>query len=73
MARNAIANRTQLAKRLGLPTSRVTEAFNEDWSGRATIKLLYRLRREFGIDIGLLVDQPAAAPSRPINRTGVKT
>jgi transcriptional regulator with XRE-family HTH domain len=67
MARNAITNRTQLAKRLGLPTSRVTEAFNEDWSGRATIRLLYRLRREFGVDIGLLVEQPTPTPSRPVN------
>ena len=58
MARNGIQNRTQLAKRLDVPTARVTESFDNNWSGRATIKLLYRLSKEFKIDIGLLVEQP---------------
>jgi hypothetical protein len=69
MSRNGIRSRTQLAKRLGVYTSVVTEAFDEDWSGRATIKLLWRLRREFGVDIGLLVAQPATSTVLPTTRS----
>lgn len=55
MAKNNIRTRHELAKRLPVGRATVYEAFDEDWSGYATDRMLALLAAHLSANIGPLV------------------
>jgi hypothetical protein len=60
-----IRSRGELARRIGVSRSVVNAAFDEDWRGRATSRLIARLACFFEVLVDQLIVDPAAAPTRP--------
>lgn len=57
-ANHGIDSRNALAKVLNCGRSAIYESFNEDWSGTATITILVRMCRRFGVPMHHLVIEP---------------
>lgn len=55
MSQNGIQTRHELAKRLPVGRATVYEAFDADWSGNATDRMLALLAAHLSADIGPLV------------------
>ncbi|OHU72281.1 hypothetical protein BKG86_16995 [Mycobacteroides chelonae] len=64
MSRNGIHNRSELAKRTGLKRSTVYEAFDEDWAGVATHRVLSQIAGQFRVPLSVLVVEPATQGMR---------
>jgi len=58
MADNGIGSRHGLSERLDVTRSTVYDAFDADWSGRATDKMIAQLMVHLGADFGDLIAKP---------------
>jgi len=65
LVRHDIHSRGELAARIGASRSRIYEAFDDNWRGRATPMLIYRLARLFNCPLSAIVLEPAALNRRP--------
>ncbi|SHT54767.1 Uncharacterised protein [Mycobacteroides abscessus subsp. abscessus] len=66
---NGIENKRQLSKVTGIPTSTLSEQFNEDWEGRPTIPVLAQMAGVFGVQVSSLIIEPGFRnmPARPMS------
>jgi hypothetical protein len=70
MADNNIGSRHALSERLDVTRSTVYEAFDENWAGRATDKMIAQLMVHLGADFGELIAKPVNG--RKTGRKGTK-
>ncbi|QFG10271.1 transcriptional repressor [Mycobacterium phage DyoEdafos] len=70
-----ILNRNELAKELKVSRSRVYETFSENWSGRASMRVLEAMCGHFRVPISRIVTEPgrASAQARARRQTVRKT
>ncbi|AXH67846.1 transcriptional repressor [Mycobacterium phage Bromden] len=68
-----ILNRTELAKKINLSRSTVYEAFAEDWSGRASMKVLEAMCGHFRVPLSRIVTEPGRASAQArVRRSSVR-
>lgn len=70
MLSNGIRNRQELAQYTKVPQSTVYAAFDQDWAGEATAKMLAVIASSFGTKLDLIVKVPAAKTK--LRKIGVK-
>lgn len=65
---NGIENKRQLSKVTGVPTSTLSDQFNEDWEGRPTLPVLAQIAGVFGVQVSSLIIEPGyRAVQRPMS------
>ncbi|QXO14278.1 Cro protein [Mycobacterium phage Chaser] len=60
-----ILNRNELAKEINVSRSWVYETFAEDWSGRASLRVLEAMCGHFRVPLSRIVTEPGRGSTQP--------